>query len=113
MHRRLDAQRERVERRAAQPRAPQAIAHDHGRGAADALLLGQKAAPDERAHAHHVEELSRDARAAAVIVASAPIETGTGPADISAIALKLRVPDFQSSKFGSETVLVRRPLPFT
>ena len=36
--------------------------------------------------------------------------TGSGPADISAIALKLRVPDFQSSKLGSETLLLRRPL---
>ena len=55
---------------------------------------------------------SRETLAPAVIVASTPIDTGSRPPDISAIAAKLRVPDFQSSKFGSETVLVRSPVPF-
>ena len=112
MHRRVDAQRQRVERPAAQPRAPQPIAHDDGRRAADALLVGQEAPSDERPYTHHVEELARDG-GPCVIVASPPMITGTGRPPSRAIALKLRVPDFQSSKFGSETELVRRPLPFT
>ncbi len=56
---------------------------------------------------------SRETVAPGVIVASPPMVTGVWPPDISAIALKLRVPDFQSSKFGSDTVLFRRPLPST
>ena len=63
MHGRADAQRQRVERPAPEARAPQTIAHDRRRRAADALFLGPEAPSDERPHAHDVEELARHAGA--------------------------------------------------
>jgi len=54
---------------------------------------------------------SRDTIAPGVIVVSpVPTTTGAGPAEISAIALKLRVPSFQSLKLGSDTLPLRAPV---